>query len=263
VTEADELAERILSAALRRIDPAARIVGEEGCARGEAAYAFDGGPCWIIDPLDGTRNFVEGKSAFGIIIAFAIDGIVEAGWLYAPLTGRLCHAVRGGGAYVDGMRVQSRREVRRPVACLATQFMTAAQRSRVTEAFAGRFALEPIPMCAAEHYPRLALSRYDAAVFQRTLAWDHGAGALFLEEAGGRVSRWNGEPYRLQAGGGIVAASDPATWELAMEALALSELTESAMLSPETRADVQAFEYCGDDNQLPPNALEASAAFGF
>lgn len=259
VTEADELAEHRLSRALRQIAPGTRIVGEEACARGAASYDFAEGPTWIVDPLDGTRNFVDGKAAFGIIIAYAVDGIVEAGWIYAPLTGRMCYAVRHGGAYVDQIKIQSRPEATRKIACLATQFMTEEQRGRLTDAFSRRFALEPIPMCAAEHYPRLALNRYDAAIFQRTLAWDHGAGALFLEEAGGRVSRWNGQPYRLQRGGGIVAASSPAIWELTMEALEISGLIEPALCGLQYREYASPLDYRQRDNHHPQKHRETHA----
>lgn len=222
VTVADREAEEQLAAGLALIDPQARVVGEEACSADPSLMADLGrGALWIVDPIDGTSNFAEGRAPFGIMIARAVDGIVETAWLYDPLRGRMCHAVRGGGAFVDGVPLLARRHLRRrPVAALATQFMGEAER-RALRGRAGRLLdLVPIPRCAAEHYPRVALGENDIALFQRTLPWDHAAGALFLTEAGGRVARWDGADYRIDDDrAGLLVASTRALWDVAAEAL--------------------------------------------
>jgi fructose-1,6-bisphosphatase/inositol monophosphatase family enzyme len=78
-----------------------------------------------------------------------------------------------------------------------------------------------IPRCAAEQYPRIVLGVNDLAVFERTLPWDHAAGALLVNEAGGRVSRPDGSPYRIGAdpGRGLLAACSPQMWEMAAKIL--------------------------------------------
>src|SRR6218665_475755 len=106
VTVADRESEAILAERLGRLLPEAAIVGEEGVFADPAALDRAGDAlCWIIDPLDGTHNFAEGKAPFGILIALAEAGEAGAGWLYDPLTGRLCHAARGKGAWIDGERI--------------------------------------------------------------------------------------------------------------------------------------------------------------
>ena len=71
-----------------------------------------------------------------------------------------------------------------------------------------------IPRCAAEQYPRLVLGENDVALFERTLAWDHAAGALFVNEAGGMAARPDGSAYRVDdARRGLVGAASPALWE--------------------------------------------------
>ena len=226
VTVVDRKAEAALGRGLSAILPEARVVGEEACAADASLLdGLDRGSAWVVDPLDGTANFASGKPPFGIIVALARDGVCEAGWLYDPLADRLCHAVSGGGAFVNGARVRTPRSSPKPIATLATQFMAAEARARLTAAAAGCFALHPIPRCAAEHYPRLVSGACHVALFQRTLPWDHAAGALFLDEAGGKVARWDGSPYRFADGrAGLLAASTPALWQDAAERLLAGEM---------------------------------------
>ena len=198
------------------------MVGEEAVAGDPALLDGIGQErVWIIDPIDGTANFAAGRPPFGLMIALAQDGKVEAGWLHDPITGRLCHAHRGGGAYVNGERLLARPTGRaRPVAALATLFMTPAEREDAERRAASVYELVPIPRCAAEQYPRLCLGENDVALFKRTLAWDHAPGALFLNEAGGRAARPDGSAYRLDDGKtGLIAAASPALWEQAARVL--------------------------------------------
>lgn len=222
VTVADREAEERLAAGLAVLDGGVRIVGEEACAADPALLRDLGrGAVWLVDPLDGTANFAAGRQPFGMIIALAVDGVVEAGWLYDPVADRMCHAVRGGGAFIGGrpLRTWPARR-RRPIAALATQFMTPDLRDDFHRRADGMFDRVPIPRCAAEHYPRLCLMQNDVAMFQRTLPWDHAAGALLLMEAGGRVARWDGGDYRIDDGkAGLLATASPALWEDARAAL--------------------------------------------
>ena len=80
---------------------------------------------------------------------------------------------------------------------------------------APHYRLVDIPYCAAEQYPRLALGIDDVSLFERTLAWDHAAGALWLNEAGGRAARPDGSAYRVDEWGrpGLLGAASPALWD--------------------------------------------------
>jgi len=222
VTSADREAERRLHDGLAALDRGARIVGEEAAAADpELLDDLGAGLVWLIDPLDGTANFAAGRGPFGMMVALVEDGAPIAGWMLDPLSGRLCHAERGRGAQCDGAPVRARATgANPPLAALATQFLPAERRARIHAHAGGRLDLVPIPRCAAESYPRLAFGENDIGLFQRTLAWDHAAGALFLAEAGGRVTHWDGGPYRIGGDGvGILAAATPRLWETAAEVL--------------------------------------------
>lgn len=222
VTRADREAEALLRDGLSRMGVGARIVGEEAAAEHpELLEGIGDGLVWLVDPLDGTANFASGTGPFGVMVALVDDGCPLAAWMLDPLTGRLCHAERDGGAWIDGERVRTRETGHlRPVAALATQFMAAAQRTRTHRAAERRFALQPIPRCAAAHYPRLVTGENDIALFQRILPWDHAPGVLFLTEAGGRATHWNGEAYRVGSPGvGLIAAASERMWSAAMATL--------------------------------------------
>ncbi|MEG3152378.1 inositol monophosphatase family protein [Sphingomonas sp. ZT3P38] len=221
VTSVDRAAERLLYEGLELLGIPARIVGEEAAEhRPELLDGIGEGLVWLVDPLDGTANFAAGRAPFGMMVALVEDGVPLAGWILDPLSGRLCHAERGAGATCDGTPVRSRPTGgAMPVAALGTHFMTPERRAHVHEIAAERFELVPVPRCAAESYPRLALGQNDLVLFQRTLPWDHAAGALFLTEAGGVVTDWAGTPYRVGSGRGILAAADERLWAAGAELL--------------------------------------------
>lgn len=216
VTVADHDSEAILTAALATIEPQAAIVGEEACSEDPSiAGRLSHDLCWIIDPLDGTNNFAAGKPPFGIIVALSQSGETERGWLLDPLTGRLCHARRSHGAFVDGEPVTARTTGEcQPVAGISMLFTDAEKRAALQEHIAPHYRLVDIPRCAAEQYPRLALGQNDISLFERTLAWDHAAGVLWLNEAGGMAARPDGTPYRPDStASGLIGAANPRLFE--------------------------------------------------
>nr|WP_133496458.1 inositol monophosphatase family protein [Stakelama pacifica] len=222
VTIADRESEARLSEGLAALLPEARVIGEEACAADPAILEQVGtGLQWIIDPVDGTGNFAAGRAPFGVMVALGDGDRVAAGWIYDPLNQRMCHAMRGGGAYINEERVMARRsDGPLPVAGLATYFMPPDQCQIITARASGKFEIVDIPRCAAEQYPRLVLGQNDVTIFERTLPWDHAAGTLFLTEAGGRIARLDGSPYRLgDARTGMIAASSPQIWDEAMRSL--------------------------------------------
>ncbi|EQA97607.1 fructose-1,6-bisphosphatase/inositol monophosphatase family enzyme [Sphingobium wenxiniae] len=222
VTIADKESEIRLAEGLAAILPEAAIIGEEACAADPAILERAGdGLNWIVDPIDGTGNFAAGKPPFGIMVALADGGAALAGWILDPLTGRLCHAVLGAGSYVNGERIHARESgAAMPIAALAVYFMTPQERAGIQNRSAGRFTLVDIPRCAAEQYPRLALGENDLSLFSRTLPWDHAAGTLFLNEAGGLCQRHDGSPYRVgDKRRGLLGASSPRLWDKAADLL--------------------------------------------
>ena len=222
VTIADKESELRLSEGLSAILPEAGIIGEEACATDPAILDRAGeGLNWIIDPIDGTGNFAAGNPPFGIMVALADAGTTLAGWILDPLTGRLCHALLGGGSHIDGQAVRAKESGGDlPVAALAVYFMTAEERADIQRRAEGAFAVVDIPRCAAEQYPRLVLGQNDVSVFARTLPWDHAAGTLFVNEAGGCCQRLDGTPYVIgDLRRGLLGASSPRLWDQAARQL--------------------------------------------
>ena len=222
VTIADREAEARLSEGLMRIVPGSHVVGEEGVAADPGLLGrIAQGRCWVVDPIDGTHNFADGRQPFAIMVALLRDGETEAGWILDPATRRMCHAARGGGAYVDNQRVVARGTgAKLPVAALATRYLPADVRADVIARADGHFTTADIPNCAGEQYPRLFLGTNDIALFWRAKPWDHLPGALILTEAGGRIAHPDGTPYRADGDRtGLVAAASPALWNEAARVL--------------------------------------------
>lgn len=216
VTVADRLSEEMLAEGLAKIMPGLAVVGEEAAHADPAVLDRLAGDCWIVDPLDGTRNFAKGQAPFGILLAMASGGVAHTGWILDVLTGRLCTARLGQGAWVDGEKVEARTTGQdRPVAAISMLFMDQGKRAAMMEHIAPHYTLVDVPYCAAEQYPRLALGTNDVSIFERTLAWDHAAGVLWLNEAGGKATRPDGSPYRVDewARKGLVGAANPHLWE--------------------------------------------------
>jgi fructose-1,6-bisphosphatase/inositol monophosphatase family enzyme len=222
VTIADKESELRLAEGLADILPEAGVVGEEACAADPSILERAGeGLNWIIDPIDGTGNFASGNPPFGIMVALADGGTTLAGWILDPLTGRLCHAMLGGGSHIDGAQVTARESGGElPIAALAVYFMDPQERADIQRRSQAGFALVDIPRCAAEQYPRLVLGQNDVSVFARTLPWDHAAGTLFVNEAGGCCQRIDGTPFRVgDTRRGLMGASSPRLWDRAAETL--------------------------------------------
>ena len=216
VTIADNEAEAIIAEGLARLMPEAAVVGEEACHSEPALLdQLGSGLCWIIDPIDGTNNFAAGKRPFGVMVALSEHGETVAGWIYDPVSKRLCHAAAGKGAWIDGNRITARTTGESPpVAANSLVYVRQATRAAVTAAVAPHYRLVDVPRCAAEQYPRLVLGINDVAIFERTMPWDHAAGVLLVNEAGGRAARRDGSAYRVDdKGAGLIGAASPALWE--------------------------------------------------
>lgn len=224
VTIADLESEAILTEGLARLLPDATIVGEEAYFADPSLQDRLGDAlCWIVDPLDGTNNFAYGKPPFGVLVALAENGETVAGWILDVLSGRFCHAVKGGGAFVDGERMQARTSGQEPpIAAISVVFADPARRAGLLQEIAPHYTCVDIPRCAAEQWPRLALGINDVSIFERTYAWDHAAGVLLLNEAGGKAARPDGRPFRVDEHllPGLLGASSPKLWDELAERVA-------------------------------------------
>ena len=198
VTIVDERAELRLRALLHDIAPDARFIGEESAA-GDPTLERDiarGGAFWIVDPLDGTRNFVRGVREFGTIVALVVDGETRAGWIYAAPDASCLYAERGRGAWLDRKPVSSAPQTAERLQALRSLgWLEHAEQAALRMRLAANFSAAQ-NHCSAYGYRRLALGEVDLKISSRIHPWDHVAGALILEELGGRVA-WldGGAPY--------------------------------------------------------------------
>jgi fructose-1,6-bisphosphatase/inositol monophosphatase family enzyme len=215
VTAADRESETLITAALLKLRPGSRVVGEEACAADrELLRGLDEGTVWLVDPLDGTGNFAAGRRPFSVMVALAIEGEAVVSWMLDPVSGEMCVAERGSGATIGNARViTDEPDFSQLKGAILGKFMPADVRERV-EASALGLASLPGMLCAGAEYPAVAKGERDFAVFWRTLPWDHAPGTLFLEEAGGVVRRPNGQPFKVGSDEfGLVLARTPATME--------------------------------------------------
>lgn len=223
VTIADRECEALLSETLAQLLPEATIVGEEAVHADPSLMKRLGEElCWVIDPLDGTAYFAAGQEPFGVMVALSSRGVTVGGWILDPISGLFCWCAAGGGAWVNNNRVMAKADDPPPVLGLSPLLRRRPARfDAVKERAHGHFALSDIPRCAARHYPDMLSGSPSLTLYERTLPWDHGPGALLLEEAGGRVARLDGSPYRLDDEQvGLLAAVSPALWDEAARHLA-------------------------------------------
>jgi myo-inositol-1(or 4)-monophosphatase len=214
VSAADHRAEQILYEELERARPGYGFLGEEG-GRREGA---DKTNTWIVDPLDGTTNFLHGIPHFGISVALERDGTIVAGVVYNPATEDLFVGERGKGAYLNDqrLRVSGRRQFGDAVVACALPHrgrgdlpLFRKELARVQEQVAGlrRFG------AAALDLAWVAAGKLDA-YWERSLSpWDMAAGILLVREAGGFVTDGKGGDAML-ATGDIVAGNEVMQREL-------------------------------------------------
>ena len=218
VTTADTQSEALLARRLGELLPGVPVVGEEETSvQGEVPYGLIGEAprVWLVDPLDGTSNFVAGSSDWGVMAALVEQGQTVLAWIWRPVDGRLFVAERGGGAWADGRRLhrpEAPAEAGRLRGGVLRRFLDESVQATV-DRNAGRFVeVTTGRMAAAVEYPLIAEGEQDFAVFGRTLPWDHAPGVLLVEEVGGVAWRHDRTPYRpgQTTSGLLVAAGEPA-----------------------------------------------------
>lgn len=192
VTIADTEAERALAEALLALVPGSAAVGEEAVdADPDVLEALGGSaPVWLIDPVDGTNNFANGKACFAVIIGYCSGGEIRAGWIHDPVADVTVWAREGEGTWID--TALERRRLRLPPPKSVAQ-MTGSLGHRWTKRLKERVKAGlgmPGPRlvrygCTGREYMDLAAGRLDFAAYTRLKPWDHAAGVLIYREAGG------------------------------------------------------------------------------
>jgi len=207
VTEVDRACEALVVAALEKERPGDAVLAEEGGGSDRDGAAWR----WVIDPLDGTTNYAHGYPRFCVSIGVERDGEREVGVVYDPLLEELYHAVRGGGAFRNGRRIRVSPETRLDRALVATGFAYDARESARDNlnyfgAFLKRVRALRRDGSAALDLSYVACGRLEGYWELKLKPWDVAAGALLVEEAGGRFSDFEGGPG-ARSGREVVASN--------------------------------------------------------
>jgi myo-inositol-1(or 4)-monophosphatase len=220
VTEVDVEVERTFRAMIAGRFADHRVLAEEMAVAADEADRR--GACWVFDPLDGTTNFTHGLPIFCASLALEIDGRPEIAAVYDPSRRELFTAERGGGARLNGvpMRVSSAETLIDSLLCTGFPY-TVHDRPEQLLALFGAFIRRARAVrrlgSAAIDLCWVAAGRLDGFWEQLLRPWDLAAGALLVEEAGGRVSRMDGGPFDSRSG--QVVASNGAIHEQMLETI--------------------------------------------
>jgi myo-inositol-1(or 4)-monophosphatase len=217
VSEVDTQAEAEIIAIIRKHYPDHAILAEESGPSG------DNDTLWIIDPLDGTTNFLHEFPVFAVSIACQQKGRLEHAVVYDPMRGELFTASRGGGAHLDNRRMRVSKQRTLEGSLISTGFPYRAN-ARYIDAYLAmlKVAMESTagvrrPGAAALDLAYVAAGRVDAFWEIGLSPWDTAAGTLLIQEAGGRIGTLTGAEFRQQ---GHVLAGTPKVYTALLEAFA-------------------------------------------
>jgi myo-inositol-1(or 4)-monophosphatase len=216
VSEIDQAAERDIIETIRRSHPDHGFLGEESGRSGGDEFI------WIIDPLDGTTNFLHGFPTFAVSLACEYRGRLEHGVIYDPMRQELFTTSRGDGAQLDGKRIRVSKQAGLEGALIGTGFPYRANARWIDEYLAMLKAVMQQtagirrPGAASLDLAYVAAGRIDGFWEIGLNAWDTAAGTLLITEAGGHIGTLSGGEYRQ---GGNVIAGTPKVYEALVEAL--------------------------------------------
>jgi fructose-1,6-bisphosphatase/inositol monophosphatase family enzyme len=214
VTVADREAEDMITPRLQALVDAP-VVGEEAATANPRLFSAlrEAPAVWVVDPLDGTSNFVAGRPEWAVMAALIRDGVTVAGWIVRPADDLVYEGESGSGTWRNGVRVSRAPASPRPTdlrGAAYTRFMDPAARARLRAAAPLFAEFGPGASCTGFDYARLIDGELDFVLFWRTLPWDHAPGTLLVTEAGGSVRQLDETEYRPAdtARGLLNAASD-------------------------------------------------------
>ena len=209
VSEADREVEIFIRKALREAFPDDGVVGEEH-APTRGTSGFD----WIIDPIDGTANFVRGIPAWTVVLAGARGGVAEIGVIHEPATGETFHGRRGGGAYVNGRPIKVSPTASLGEGSVGTGFSNRREARNIVpfiDELVQKGGVFYRNASGALMLAYVASGRLLGYVEEHMNAWDCLAGMLLIEEAGGRVVQ--PDPATVLTGGTVVIAGNDRLFE--------------------------------------------------
>lgn len=196
-TEADLAAQSALEVGLRKIIDCPVLGEEMSDAEHRRLWAGNRDGVWVVDPIDGTTNFVSGMPHFALSVAFVKDGESQLAAIFDPIADEMFHAVKGGGAFLNQTALPLRRAVRplaEAVAAVEVKYLRSGT-------LAGRMQnLSPCGSqrnlgCSTLDWCYLAAGRFDVYVHGGQKLWDYAAGALIFQEAGGHWATLEGDEF--------------------------------------------------------------------
>ncbi|WP_421361227.1 inositol monophosphatase family protein [Agrobacterium rosae] len=223
VTEADILAEKRITAALLERFPKAHIVGEETYDADHSVIPalVDAPLAFVIDPIDGTFNYASGLAAFGTLLAVTIKGETVAGIIHDPVMGDTIVSVKGAGATLKRKNgSEAKVTVAKPVdlSQMVGVFSwghSFEERRPVIAANMTKAKMALSLNCSAHEYWLVSSGKIHFIGHEKLMPWDHLAGVLTHQEAGGYTAKFDGTPYRPgDLSGGILSAPDKDSWKM-------------------------------------------------
>lgn len=228
VSEVDEAAEKIITERLSCQFPKAVIVGEEAATRDPTIInaVRTEELVFLVDPIDGTKNFVSGVPLFGIMVACVAKGDVVFGAIHDPVCESTAFAIRGEGAWIarkgggkQDLRVSAVINPREMHAVAGANFMPDPIRKTFLDN-SMKLALSFWMRCCAHEYRMAAGGACDLLIYNKLSPWDHAAGWLLHREAGGYSAHLDGRPYRVgDLDGGLMCAPSRDAWLAAQQML--------------------------------------------
>ena len=198
VTEADRSSERLIIDRLRTAFPSHDIIAEEG-----GGHLSGSEFRWYVDPLDGTTNFAHGFPVYNVTLGLEHSGELVAGVVFDPTRNEMFKAERGGGAWLNGSRIQVSRAQMVEDSLVATGFPSRRRHLNVNVHFYYQLAMLSHGVrragSAAIDLAYVACGRLDAFWEFGLKPWDQAAGLLLVEEAGGTISDMRGAPASLDS----------------------------------------------------------------
>jgi myo-inositol-1(or 4)-monophosphatase len=208
VTFADKEIETFLVKKILSTFPQHGIVGEEGIFDNDDSYYQTQ---WIIDPIDGTTNFIHNFPFYGISVGVIHKGVGMIGVIYNPVTDELFYAEKDNGAYVNETRLTLNKPITLKESLISTAMFWDNPKTRNTmhpsliHIYKETRGLRMVGG-AAISLCEIAKGSLSAYIVPALSTWDYAAGVIILKEAGGTITRLNGQPISLEFGGSLLAA---------------------------------------------------------
>ncbi len=217
VTQADIDVEDHLTRTLPGLLAGSVVIGEEAASKNpellDQLHDRDL-KIWVVDPVDGTYNFVNSKREFGVMLALVERGETRQAWIYDILGKEMTVAEQGSGAYSNStkLKVKPLKNKKDMTGHINPVFFPKQYREQIAAGMNDFYACMSLA-CAAHEYLRVARGDAQFSIYSRLKPWDHLAGTLIVREAGGYTVKWDGSPYTPQDNNvGLIACTDKDTW---------------------------------------------------